>query len=165
MPIAPVAEEAGGLFQEALELFERLGDRRGAMSTIIAMGYLSWGPDIHLGSNAARHIEEIRRLTSRMRAFTTESERAAFEAQLLYGVHVFARGKVPFDLAVSRGEEAHARPVLGDRISSSRPAGRRWRTSTWRRGSQGRRAEEPRPRPRRRSAPGSEPGVLVHERR
>jgi tetratricopeptide (TPR) repeat protein/DNA-binding CsgD family transcriptional regulator len=115
LPIAPIFQEAAELFQEALELFERLGDRRGAMSTIIAMGYLSWAPDIHLGSNAARHIEEIRRLTSRMKAFTTESERAAFEAQLLYGVHVFARGKVIPDLAVSRGEQAYAKArELGD---------------------------------------------------
>ena len=48
-PIAPLAYEAAGLFQEALELFERLGDRRGVMASIIAMGYLSWAPDIHLG--------------------------------------------------------------------------------------------------------------------
>ncbi len=105
-----------GLLQQALELFERLGDRRGAMASIIAMAYLSWAPDIHFGSGAARHIEEIRRLTSRMKAFTNESERAAFEAQMLYGVHVFARAKVIPDLAITRGEEAyaHAREI-GDR--------------------------------------------------
>ncbi len=116
LPIAPAAEEAGRDFQEALELFERLGDRRGAMSTIIAMGYLSWAADIHLGSNAARHIEEIRRLTFAMRAFTNESERVASEAQMLYGVHVFARAKVIPDLAVSRGEEAYEKArEIGDR--------------------------------------------------
>lgn len=107
LPIAPTAYESFGLFQEALELFERLGDRRGAMSTIIALAYLNWAADIHIGSNAARHIEEIRRLTSRMQAFTNESERAALEAQMLYGVHVFARAKVIPDLAVSKGEEAY----------------------------------------------------------
>ena len=116
LPVAPLTGEATELFQEALELFERLGDRRGAMSTIIAMGYLSWAPDIHLGSGAARHIEEIRRLTSKMRAFTNESERAAFEAQMLYGVHVFARAKVIPDLAVSRGQQAYEKArELGDR--------------------------------------------------
>ena len=93
-------------FEEALEIFERLGDRRGAMSTIIAMGYLNWAPDIHMGAGAGRHIEEIRRLTSRMTALTTASDRASAEAQMLYGVHVFARAKVIPDLAVSRGEEA-----------------------------------------------------------
>jgi hypothetical protein len=115
-PIAPAVYEASALFQEALELFERLGDRRGVMASIIAMGYLNWAPDIHLGSSSARHIEEIRRLTSKAKAFTNESERAAFEAQMLYGVHVFARAKVIPDLALSRGEQAHAHArEMGDR--------------------------------------------------
>src|SRR6476661_9025035 len=83
---------------------------------IIAMGYLSWAADIHMGSSSARHIEEIRRLTSKAKAFTNESERAAFEAQMLYGVHVFSRAKVIPDLALSRGEQAHAHArELGDR--------------------------------------------------
>ncbi|MGH2540423.1 MAG: helix-turn-helix transcriptional regulator, partial [Actinomycetota bacterium] len=107
LPIAPLVYEAAGLFERALETYERLGDRRGAMSSIIAMAYLSWAPDIHLGSGSARHIEEIRRLTSRMKAFTNESERAALEAQMLYGVHVFARAKVIPDLALSKGEESY----------------------------------------------------------
>jgi tetratricopeptide (TPR) repeat protein/DNA-binding CsgD family transcriptional regulator len=116
LPIAPTVEEASRLFEEALEMFEKVGDRRGAMSAIIAMGYLSWAADIHMGSGAARHIEEIRRLTSRMSAFTNESERAALEAQMLYGVHVFARAKVIPDLAISKAEEAyrHAKEI-GDR--------------------------------------------------
>ncbi|MGZ8585699.1 MAG: LuxR C-terminal-related transcriptional regulator [Actinomycetota bacterium] len=107
LPIAPAYVETFGLLQRALELFERLGDRRGAMSTIIALAYLNWAPDIHLGSSSVRHIEEIRRLTSRMKAFTNESERAAFEAQMLYGTHVFARAKVIPDLAIAKGLEAH----------------------------------------------------------
>ncbi len=107
LPIAPVFMETFGLFQHALELFEQLGDRRGAMSTIIALAYLNWAPDIHLGTSSARHIEEIRRLTSRMKAFTNDSERAAFEAQMLYGSHVFARAKVIPDLALAKGREAH----------------------------------------------------------
>ncbi len=77
------------------------------MSTIIALAYLNWAADIHLGTSSARHIEEIRRLTSRMKAFTNESERAAFEAQMLYGSHVFARAKVIPDLALAKGREAH----------------------------------------------------------
>ncbi len=116
LPIAPLVEEAGALFQEALELFERLGDRRGEMSTIIAMGYLTWGADIHFGSDAAKHIEEIRRIVSTMKTFTNESERAAFDAQMLYGVHLFARAKVIPDLAISRGEQAYERArSIGDK--------------------------------------------------
>jgi DNA-binding CsgD family transcriptional regulator len=124
LPIAPAVYEASGLFQEALELFERLGDRRGVMASIIALGYLNWAPDIHLGSSSARHIEEIRRLTSKAKAFTNESDRAAFEAQMLYGVHVFARAKVIPDLALSRGEHAytHARE-MGDRALEFLAAG------------------------------------------
>jgi tetratricopeptide (TPR) repeat protein/DNA-binding CsgD family transcriptional regulator len=124
LPIAPLVYEASGLFEQALGLFEQIGDRRGAMSAIIAMGYLSWAPDIHMGSNAARHIEEIRRLTSRMRGFTNESELAAFEAQMLYGVHVFARAKVIPDLAVTRGELAYGKAhEIGDRALEFLAAG------------------------------------------
>ena len=42
-----------------------------------------------------------------MKAFTNDSERAAFEAQMLYGSHVFARAKVIPDLALAKGREAH----------------------------------------------------------
>ncbi|MDP9231857.1 MAG: AAA family ATPase [Actinomycetota bacterium] len=116
LEVALFVYEAHGLLQQALEIFERLGDRRGVMASIIAMGYLSWAPDIHLGSGSARHIEEIRRLTSKAKAFTNESERALFEAQMLYGVHVFARAKVIPDLALSRGEQAYAHAKeMGDR--------------------------------------------------
>ena len=106
LPIASSADACRAFLEEALEIFEGIGDRRGAMSTIIAMGYLNWAPDIHMGTGAGRHIEEIRRLTSRMTALTTASDRASAEAQMLYGVHVFARAKVIPDLAVSRGEDA-----------------------------------------------------------
>ena len=67
----------------------------------------NWGADIHIGSDAARHIEEIRRIVAQMKTFTTESERAAFDAQMLYGVNVFARAKVIPDMAISRGKLAY----------------------------------------------------------
>ncbi len=115
-PVAPIAAEAGQHFARSLELYEKVGDRRGAMTTIIAMAYASWGPDIHFGSGAGRHIEEIRRVFSRMESMTNESERSLAEAQMLYGVHVFSRAKVVPDLAVLRGEEAHRQArLIGDR--------------------------------------------------
>ena len=124
LAIAPIAGEARERLEQALEVFERVGDRRGAMSTIIAMGYLNWAPDIHMGAGAGRHIEEIRRLTSRMLDLTKASERAAVEAQMLYGVHVFARAKVIPDLAVSRGEEAYrSASEIGDPALSFLSAG------------------------------------------
>ncbi len=116
LPVAPDVAAAGEHFQRALELFERVGDRRGVMSTIIAMAYLNFGADIHLGANPAQRIEEIRRLSTRLRSMAKESERAAADAQMAYGVHVFARAKVIPDLAISRGEEAYwAAKTLGDR--------------------------------------------------
>jgi DNA-binding NarL/FixJ family response regulator len=114
-PVAPRHAEATALLEEALSIFERLEDRRGAMATIIAMGYVSWAPDIHLGRGAGRHIEEIRRLWTQMKAFTKDSERALAEWQMVYGTHVFARAKVIPDLAISRGEDAYRRAKTLDR--------------------------------------------------
>ena len=123
-PVAPIAMEAKEHFAQSLELYERVGDRRGAMTTIIAMAYASWGPDIHFGSGAGRHIEEIRRVFSRMESMTNESERSLAEAQMLYGVHVFSRAKVLPDLAVLRGEDAHRQArLIGDRALEFAAAG------------------------------------------
>jgi DNA-binding CsgD family transcriptional regulator len=116
LPIAPWVRSAGERFHRSLELYEELGDRQGMMASIIAMAYLSWAPDIHIGSDSARHIEEIRRLATQLSSFTSESQRAFAEVQMLYGVHVFARAKVIPDLALSRGAEAYERArSIGDR--------------------------------------------------
>ncbi len=116
LPIAPWVRSSGERLHRALELYEELGDRQGTMASIIAMAYLSWAPDIHIGSDSARHIEEIRRLASQLSSFTSESQRAFAEVQMLYGVHVFARAKVIPDLALSRGAEAYERArAIGDR--------------------------------------------------
>lgn len=116
LPIEPWVRSSGERFHRALALFEELGDRQGAMATIIAMAYLSWAPDIHIGADSARHIEEIRRLATQLASFTSESQRAFAEVQMLYGVHVFARAKVIPDLALSRGAEAYERArAIGDR--------------------------------------------------
>jgi DNA-binding NarL/FixJ family response regulator len=99
-------QDSNALYQRALDIYERLGDRRGVMSTVIAMAYVSYAPVIHLMSSA-RHIEEIRRLAARMQSMTRESERAKAELQMLYGVQVYARAKVVPELALARGEEAY----------------------------------------------------------
>ena len=116
LPIAPDVAATGAHLKRALELFEKIGDRRGVMSTVITMAYQRFGADIHLGSNPAQRIEEIRRLATRMQSLSRESERAAVDAQMAYGVHVFARAKVIPDLAITRGEEAYwAAKTIGDR--------------------------------------------------
>jgi DNA-binding CsgD family transcriptional regulator/tetratricopeptide (TPR) repeat protein len=115
-PVAAFAMRAHQRYVQALELFDRLGDRRGSMSAVIGMAYLSWGPDIHVGAGAARHIEEIRRVRARFDTMTKESEQIQAEGQMLFGVHVFSRAKVIPDLALERGEDLyrHARSI-GDR--------------------------------------------------
>lgn len=121
--VAPLLKEARDAFERALGIFERLDDRTGVMSTVIAMAYINYAPVIHLISSA-RHLEEIRHVVSRMSTLVTESERSRLELQLLYGVHVYARAKVVPDLMLSRGEEAHrlAR-MLGDRAVEFLAAG------------------------------------------
>ncbi len=114
--VLPALGGAVGHLKQALEVYERIGDRQGAMSTIIAMAYISWAPDIHFAGGAKR-IEEIRSLTTRMKSFTRESDRAAADAQMLYGSHVYARAKTFPDVALTKGEEAfRAAQELGDRM-------------------------------------------------
>jgi DNA-binding CsgD family transcriptional regulator len=122
-PVAPQAKEGKALLERALGIFERLGDRTGVMSTVIAMAYGSYAATIHL-SSSARHLEEIRRVTARLTEFVTESERARQELQMLFGVHVFARAKIVPDLMLSRGEEAYrAARLLGDQATEFHAAG------------------------------------------
>lgn len=122
-PAAPFHHEGTGCFQRALEIYERLGDRRGVMSTVVAMAALSWGPSIHL-SGSVQHIEEIRRLTGRMKSFTRESERALADVQMLYGAQVYARNRGFADQALTKGQEAYnASRALGDRSLEFATAG------------------------------------------
>jgi tetratricopeptide (TPR) repeat protein len=114
-PVGPLYTEATEVLERALGLFESLGDRTGTMSTVIAMAYTRYGPAMHLTSSA-RHLEEIRRVVSRLSEVVTESERERLELQMLFGVHVFSRAKIVPDLALSRGEEAYrAAKLQGDR--------------------------------------------------
>jgi DNA-binding NarL/FixJ family response regulator len=87
------------------------------------MAYARYGPVMHL-SSSARHLEEIRRVTSRLSELVTESERARLDLQMLFGVHVYSRAKVVPDLALSRGEDAYrAARLQGDRAIEFLAAG------------------------------------------
>ncbi|TAK76859.1 MAG: hypothetical protein EPO16_06500, partial [Dehalococcoidia bacterium] len=115
LPIAPFHADASARFQRALEIYERLGDRQGTMATIIAMATLSWAPNIHLLGSPGQ-IEEIRRLATRMKTMTRQSERALADAQMLFGAHVYARDRLFADAALAKGAEAFgAARVLGER--------------------------------------------------
>ena len=123
LPVGPLFVEATQVLERALEIFERLADRTGVMSTVIAMAYAQYGPVMHL-SSSARHLEEIRRVTSRLSELVTESERDRLDLQMLFGVHVYSRAKVVPDLALSRGEDAHrAAKLQGDRAIEFLAAG------------------------------------------
>ncbi|HEU4673255.1 MAG TPA: AAA family ATPase [Candidatus Limnocylindrales bacterium] len=122
-PIGPLLEEATAVLEQALAIFERLGDRTGVMSTVIAMAYVRYGPAMHFTSSA-RHLEEIRLVTARLSELVTESERDHLELQMMFGVHVYSRAKVVPDLALSRGEDAHrAARLMGDRTTEFLAAG------------------------------------------
>ncbi|HLW17791.1 MAG TPA: LuxR C-terminal-related transcriptional regulator, partial [Actinomycetota bacterium] len=122
-PVWPIFLESGERLHRAVKLYEALGDRRGLMSTIIALAYISWAPDIHLPGSAKR-IEEIRKLATEFYSLTKESEREAAEGQMLYGVHVYARAKIFPDLALTRGDEAYqSARRTGDRLLEFASAG------------------------------------------
>ncbi len=135
-PVAPLVMRARGHCERALEIFIRLDDRTGVMSTVILMAYINYAPAIHLNASA-RHLEEIRRVTSRFAELVTESERERQELQMLFGVHVFARAKVVPDLAINarRGgvprRKARRRPGDGvprrGRCGADPPGARRHR--------------------------------------
>ena len=123
LPIAPLASEGVEQFHRALEIYERLGDRRGVMSAVMGMATLTWVPGIHLGGSV-QHIEEIRRIASRVKSFTRESERALADAQMLFGAHVYARNRGFADQALSKGHEAYqAARSMGDRSLEFATAG------------------------------------------
>ena len=113
-PMGPVIAHAQKYFEQAVQLFDQVGDRRGLMSSIIAMAYAPFALDVHLHGSAKR-IEEIHRLATQLASLTMESGRDQAEAQMLYGVHVFARAKGVADLALSRGEDAYGKSrIIGD---------------------------------------------------
>ena len=94
-------------------------DRTGVMSTVIAMAYASYAPVMHL-SSSARHLEEIRRVTSRLsdgrhreRARPPRPPDALRRPRLLAGQGRAGPGAVP-RRGRPPGGEAPGRP--GDRV-------------------------------------------------
>jgi len=101
-------------FQAALELYERLDDRRGMMLSIISIAYSTWGAEGYLGS--VKHLEAIRRLNTLQESLTSESERAQSEAEMLFSIHTYGRVFGYPDVALARGAQAfRAAREVGDR--------------------------------------------------
>ena len=90
---------------EAVEMYEKLGDQRGVMSSLIAYAYANVIEDTTHGH--AGRVEQIRRLRKNLSRMTSQSEIYQSDAYMLYSVHVYARGHGPADLELARGIEAH----------------------------------------------------------
>jgi predicted ATPase/class 3 adenylate cyclase/DNA-binding CsgD family transcriptional regulator len=105
--------KAKQLIGEAVEIYERLGDRRAMMSSLIALAYANIIEGTQYGH--AGRIEQIRRLRRGLRRLTSESERAESEAHMLYSIHIYARSHGYPDLSLHRGAETYeAARALGD---------------------------------------------------
>ena len=107
-------EGARELIQEAVEAYEKLGDQRGLMSSLIALAYANILEETRYGH--AGRIEQIRLLRRNLKRLTSESERAESDAYMLFSIQVYARSHGPLDLALLRGAEAYdAARALGNR--------------------------------------------------
>jgi class 3 adenylate cyclase/DNA-binding CsgD family transcriptional regulator len=102
------------LANQAFQIYEELGDRRGAMSALISTAYAHVADPTPRGM--AGRLEHVRRLYHRREGMTTESQRAIDDMMMLYSIHVFARGSAHPDLALERGRQAfEAARAIGDR--------------------------------------------------
>jgi class 3 adenylate cyclase/DNA-binding CsgD family transcriptional regulator len=90
---------------EAVEMYEKLGDQRGVMSSLIAYAYANIIEDTTHGH--AGRVEQIRRLRKNLSRLTSQSEIFQSDAYMLYSVHVYARGHGPADLELARGIETY----------------------------------------------------------
>lgn len=110
------------LAEQALRIFEELGDQRGSMSALISMAYAHiTDPTAH---GMAGRIEHIRALHNSRQAKVTDSQRAAEDALMLYSIQTYARLNSQPDLALERGQEAYqAARALGDRWLETLAAG------------------------------------------
>lgn len=110
------------LAEQALHIYEDLGDKRGAMSSLISMAYA------HVTDPTARgmagRIEHVRALHHSRSGEITESQKAINDAKMLYSIHTYARTNIQPQLALERGREAfNAARALGDRWLESLAAG------------------------------------------
>jgi len=114
--------QAKDLIGESLRIYEELGDRRGAMSSLISLAYAHVTDFTRRGE--AGRLEQIRRLHSNLKRMTSEREWAEDEVQMLYSIHLYARSHLILDLALERGREAYgAARSLGDRMFEFLSAG------------------------------------------
>jgi class 3 adenylate cyclase/tetratricopeptide (TPR) repeat protein len=110
------------LAEQALHIYEEIGDRRGAMSALISLAYA------HVTDPTARgmagRIEHVRALHHSRAGEVTESQAAVDDASMLYSIHTYARLNIQPALALERGRQAYeAARGLGDRWLETLAAG------------------------------------------
>ncbi len=110
------------LAEQALKIFEELGDQRGAMSALISLAYSHiTDPTAH---GMAGRIEHIRTLHNNRKGLVTDSQRAREDALMLFSIHTYARLSVQPDLALQRGQEGFEKArALGDKWLEALVAG------------------------------------------
>jgi tetratricopeptide (TPR) repeat protein len=110
------------LAEQALRIYEEIGDQQGSMSALITLAYAHVADPTAQGM--AGRIEHVRALHLSRKGDVTESQSALDEARGLFAIATYARLNVQPGLALQRGREAfEAARAVGDRWLETLAAG------------------------------------------
>ena len=110
------------LAEQALHIYEEIGDQQGSMSALITLAYAHVADPTAQGM--AGRIEHVRALHLSRKGEITESQSAVDEAQGLFAIATYARLNIQPGLALLRGREAFdAARAIGDRWLEALAAG------------------------------------------
>ena len=110
------------LAEQALHIYEEIGDQQGSMSALITLAYAHVADPTAQGM--AGRIEHVRALHLSRKGEITESQSAIDEAQGLFAIATYARLNIQPGLALLRGREAFdAARAIGDRWLEALAAG------------------------------------------
>ncbi len=113
---------AKNLAEQALRIYEEIGDQQGSMSALITLAYAHVADPTAQGM--AGRIEHVRALHLSRKGEITESQSAIDEAQGLFAIATYARLNIQPGLALLRGREAfEAARAIGDRWLEALAAG------------------------------------------
>jgi predicted ATPase/class 3 adenylate cyclase len=113
---------AKDLAEQALRIYEEIGDQQGSMSALITLAYAHVADPTAQGM--AGRIEHVRALHLSRKGEVTESQSAVDEAQGLFAIATYARLNIQPGLALMRGREAFdAARAIGDRWLEALAAG------------------------------------------
>jgi class 3 adenylate cyclase/tetratricopeptide (TPR) repeat protein len=114
MQVPDLFVTAKDLAEQALRIYEEIGDQQGSMSALITLAYAHVADPTAQGM--AGRIEHVRALHFSRKGEITESQSAIDEAQGLFAIATYARLNVQPGLALLRGREAfEAARAIGDR--------------------------------------------------